>query len=306
MMTGGNINRLQKCGVTLSTLGLGVEHFAKGVRSVEHLSRDENSLQILKEAYNLGVTHYDLVYDLPYFYDVFRDFCKDKRDKITFTTHIGNLYNENTGKSAKSRSLDKIRASFNRKLDILETDYTDIALIQYIGNLDDYEMVVKRGLVDYVKELKETGRAKVIGVSGHNPGILLRILEDIEFDVVMTIINFATGRLDTRKNLIKECKDRNIAMIAIKNLHKGKLFTTKKTETSKMFSGGKPYKLQLKQAATAAQCFNFALDLGIDSVVFGVKTIEQLQENIHSFRTEKKVEYSHILEKFDEQDRLSS
>ena len=32
-------NRLEKNGVRLSTLGLGVEHFAKGVRKVKHLSK---------------------------------------------------------------------------------------------------------------------------------------------------------------------------------------------------------------------------------------------------------------------------
>ncbi len=44
-------NRLEKCGVNLSPLGLGTEHFARGVRNVKNITRDENSKIILEESY---------------------------------------------------------------------------------------------------------------------------------------------------------------------------------------------------------------------------------------------------------------
>ena len=293
-------NRLEKNGVRLSTLGLGVEHFAKGVRKVKHLSREENSKRILDEAFKLGITHYDLVFDLPYFFEVFRDFIKDKRKEITFTSHIGNVFNEVKGTSAKSRSINKIVNSFDRTLETLETDYTDIGLLQYVRNEDDYKKVVKIGLIEYANELKETGRAKSIGISSHNPSFLLETLEKHEFDVVMTVINFATGVRETTRELIDECKKKNISLIAIKNLHKGKLFTTKQTELGYYYSGGSKIHLKLDQPATPAQCINYALDLGVDSVVFGVQTVEQLQEDIQSFREEKDVDYSHLVKIFNE------
>ncbi len=299
-MNNSHSNRLEQCGVWLSTLGLGVEHFVRGVSKVKHLSRDENSKLILEEAYKLGMTHYDLVFDFPYFFDVFKEFSKDKREKITFTTHIGNVYDERTGKASKTRSINKIRKSFDRIMDELDTDYTDIALIQFVTNLEDYNKVGKNGIIEFVKNLKQEGRAKSIGVSAHNPDLLIKIIEDDEYDVIMYPLNFATGVLKSTEKLIEVCKEKNIALVAIKNLHKGKLFTNKKTDLSAYYSGGRKISLQLDQAATPAQCFNYALDLGADSVVFGVKTVEELKENIHSYETEQNVDYSYLVKRFSE------
>ncbi len=299
-MSENRSKKLGNLGVNLSTLGLGVEHFAKGVGKVKHLTRDENSKLILDEAYRLGITHFDLVFDLPYFFKVFRDFSIDKREKITFTTHIGNVFNEAKGKPYKIRTLEKIKNSFDQKLETLETDYTDIGLLQYVKNDEDYNKVVKNGLIEYVENLKETGRAKSIGISSHNPIFLKKMIQNHDFDVIMTVINFATGVRETTLELIEECKNNNISLIAIKNLLKGKLFTTKKTELGYYYSGGSKIELKLNEAATPAQCFNYALDLGVDSVVFGVQTVEQLQENIQSFKREEKVDYSQLVEIFDQ------
>ena len=137
-------NKLEKCGVILSPLGLGTEHFARGVRSIKNLTRDENSKLILEESYKLGITHYDLVFGLPYFFNVFGEFIKNKRKKVTFTAHISNVFNEKTGKPVKTRSLNKISAFFDTTLDRLNTDYVDVAMVQSITKLEDYENVIKK------------------------------------------------------------------------------------------------------------------------------------------------------------------
>ena len=142
-------NRLEKCGVNLSPLGLGTEHFARGARNSNNTTREENIKPILEESYKLGITHYDLVFGLPYFFDVFGEFIKKQRKKITFTAHISNVFNEKTGKPVKTRSLNKIRAFFDTMLEHLNTDYVDIAMIQSIIKLEDYENVIKKGNLDF-------------------------------------------------------------------------------------------------------------------------------------------------------------
>ncbi|MHA2462757.1 MAG: aldo/keto reductase [Candidatus Thorarchaeota archaeon] len=168
-------NRLEANGVYLDQLGLGIEHFVRGVRKVKHLTKEEHSRHILEEAYKLGITHYDLVFNFPYFFDVFRDFISEKRDKITFTAHLGNIYNVQKDRSMLSRTLKNIEKSFDGMLDQLDVDSVDIALMQYVRNVDDYEKVKKNGIIDYLFQLKEDGRAKTIGVSGHNPLLLSKI-----------------------------------------------------------------------------------------------------------------------------------
>ncbi|MHA2398964.1 MAG: aldo/keto reductase [Promethearchaeota archaeon] len=279
--------RLEKCGVNLSPLGLGTEHFARGVRNLKDLTRDENSKLILEESYKLGITHYDLVYGLPYFFDVFGEFIKKRRKKITFTTHVSNVYNEKTGKPGKTRSANKIQESFDDMLERLDTDYVDIALIQFVTTSEDYGNCIEKGNVELVKRLKEEGKSKAIGISAHDPDLLIKILEKDDYDIIMYPLNFATGYLKSTINLLKVCKEKGIALIAIKNLLKGRVFNKKTNNYSAYFCGGNKFKMKLDIPATPAQCMNYALDLGADSVVFGVKTVDELIINLQSYESEE-------------------
>ena len=141
----------------MDQLGLGIEHFVRGVRKVKHLTKEEHSRQILEKAYKLGITHYDLVFNFPYFFDIFRDFISDKRHKITFTAHLGNIYNVQKDRSMLSRTLKNIEKSFDGMMDQLDVDSVDIALIQYVRNVEDYEKMKRNGIIDYVHQLKLNG-----------------------------------------------------------------------------------------------------------------------------------------------------
>jgi predicted aldo/keto reductase-like oxidoreductase len=294
-------NRLEKCAVNLSPLGLGTEHFARGVHKINNKTRDLNSKLILEESYKLGITHYDLVFGLPYFFDVFGEFIKKRRNKITFTAHISNVFNEKTGKPVKTRSLNKISTFFDVMLEHLNTDYVDIAMIQSIIKLEDYENVIKKGNLEFIKRLKEEGKAKAIGLSAHNPDLLMNIIEKDDYDLIMYPLNFATGSLKSTKLLIAKCKNQGIAIIAIKNLLKGKVFNKRTNNYASYFCGGNKFKMKLDTPASAAQCMNYAFDLGADSVVFGVKNVEELRRNLQSYESEKtKINYEEIAKKVKE------
>ena len=185
VMSKASSNRLIQNDVNLSPLGLGIEHFARGVRKVTDMTREENSKLILEEAYKLGITHYDLVFNLPYFFEVFRDFIKDKRKNITFTTHLGSFYTKKSSGHIKTRSLNKIQSTFDGMLETLNIDHADIALLQYVTDKEDYQEAIKQGLVDYALDLKKEGKAKAVGVSAHNPDLLLKMIEKDAFDVIM-------------------------------------------------------------------------------------------------------------------------
>lgn len=294
-----SMNRLAKNGVELSTFGLGIEHFVVRTQNPDNMTREQNSKAILEAAYDLGITHYDLVFNIPYFYDVFKDFIKDKREKITFTTHLGSIFSPNGPNHRKSRSLKAIKTTYEGMLERINVEYADIALHQFVTHMEDFEKIVKGGVLDYAKELKREGRAKTIGFSAHNPELLLKILQKEQFDVIMFPLNFSTGILDSTQRLIKYCKKNEIAIIAIKNLLKGKLLSTKKTNYSAYYTGGNRFSLKLDESSSPAQCFQYGLDQQADTIVFGVKTVAELKENIESYNREKgTVNYSKTLKQF--------
>ncbi len=301
IMNKASANRLVQNGVKLSPLGLGIEHFARGVRKVKDLTRDENSKLILEEAYKQGITHFDLVFNLPYFFDVFRDFIKDKRKEITFTTHLGSFFDEKSNGHRKTRSLNKIQPTFDGMLEKLDVDYADVALLQFVTHADDYQDFIKKGVVDYALKMKKEGKAKAVGVSAHKPDLLLKMIEKGEFDVIMFPLNFATGHLKSTRKLVEVCKEKEIAIIAIKNLLKGKAFTTKRTNYSAYFCAGRKFEMKLDNPATPADCINYGFDSGANTVAFGVKTVEELQENIESYNSSKGTkDYAEIVKKFEE------
>jgi predicted aldo/keto reductase-like oxidoreductase len=169
----------------------------------------------------------------------------------------------------------------------LDVDFVDIALIQYVRNIEDYNKIKKNGIIEYVQQLKEEGRVRAVGVSGHNSLLLSEIIDEGDYDAIMYTLNFATGSHKITKGLINKCKEQQIAVLGIKTLLKGKLFTTRKTELGAYYSGGRKYSLKLDEAATPSQCINYALDYGADTVVFGVSTVDELKENVQSFNSER-------------------
>jgi len=280
-------SKISAAGLKLGKIGLGIEHFARGSR-VPELSRDENSKLIIEEAYAQGITHYDLVFNLPYFFEIFQQFLKDKRNKITFTTHLGSFYDEKHNGHIKTRSLKKIKFTYEDMLERLDVDYADIALIQFITHYDDFEKMMKNGVFDYAKELKRNGQSKAIGMSAHKPQLLKKIISQIDLDVVMLPVNFATGFRKEMKELLATCKQEGIGVIAIKNLLKGNAFTTKTSTYSAYYTMGKKFKLRLDTVATPAECINYALDLGVDTVAFGVKNVDELKTNMESYKLQDK------------------
>ncbi len=293
-------NRLRKTGVNIGPIALGIEHFVKGIRKGE-LTREENTIEIIETALKLGITHFDLVFNMPYFFDTFGEVIAKKRSKVTFSAHLGTVYSEKTGKVKYTRAIQPIKKTFEDLLERIGTDYVDIAMIQYLRNEEDYAKIIQTdGLKDYVNELKEQGVAKAIGISGHDYELLSKYIDDYPVDVIMTIINFATAEDQSLKKLLLKCKERGIAVIAIKALLKGKVFSTRKENYSAYFCGGKKFSLKLNIPATAKQCLKLALSLGADTVVFGVKTARELEENIKSFHSDEESEISSIQRQFSE------
>lgn len=111
------MNRLEKNGVELSTFGLGIEHFVVRTKNPDNMTPEQNSIAILEAAYKLGITHYDVVFNIPYFYDVFREFIKDKEKKITFTAHLGSIFSAEGSNRRRSRSLNAIKSTYEGMLE---------------------------------------------------------------------------------------------------------------------------------------------------------------------------------------------
>ncbi len=89
------------------------------------------------------------------------------------------------GLLGKSVAMDEIKAGFEDQLARLGTDYLDIGTIHYVDAMDDWQMVLDAGILDYARKLKKQGIIRAIGLSSHNPKVALKAVESGDIDVLL-------------------------------------------------------------------------------------------------------------------------
>ena len=57
----------------------------------------------------------------------------------------------------RTRKMDEIKTGFEDQLARLGTDYLDIGTIHYVDAMDDWQMVLDAGILDYARKLKKQG-----------------------------------------------------------------------------------------------------------------------------------------------------
>ena len=154
-----NYRRLGKTGLMVSEIGLGAEwlerHNEAEVKEIIDLC-GENGINILdcwmpepKVRTNIGKA------------------IRGKRDRWIIQGHLGSTWQE--GQYVRSRELPVVKEAFQDLLERLETDYIDLGMIHYVDSVKEYRQIMDGEFIEYVKELKEKGVIRHIGMSTHNP-----------------------------------------------------------------------------------------------------------------------------------------
>ena len=67
--------------------------------------------------------------------------------------------------------MDKVKAAFSDLLTRLQTDYLDLGMIHFVDDPEEFHRVMEGEFFAYVKEQKEKGVIRHIGMSTHNPAV---------------------------------------------------------------------------------------------------------------------------------------
>lgn len=62
-------------------------------------------------------------------------------------------------------------------MSLLQTDYIDVGMIHYVDSMKDWREIADGPVLSYVKELKENGTIRYIGLSSHNPEVALEAVK---------------------------------------------------------------------------------------------------------------------------------
>ena len=152
---------LGNTGLKVSEIGLGAEwlerHSAEEVKAVIH------------HCAQAGINILDCWMSEPNVRSNIGAALKGQREKWIIQGHIGSTWQN--GQYVRTRELDKVQAAFQDLLERLETHYIDLGMIHFVDEKAEFEKLMEGEFVSYVKDLKQKGVIRHIGMSTHNPDV---------------------------------------------------------------------------------------------------------------------------------------
>lgn len=273
------INR--KTGDRISEIGLGSAYMPQAER--------EEAVKALRRAYEGGINYFDLATGNGRSFPIYGEALHDVRKRIFYQIHFGADYSRGT--YGWTLDLDTIKASVEKQLKELQTDYIDYGFIHCQDEISDWETYKKNGVYDYILSLKEQGIVHHIGLSSHTPKTIMRILDEADVDMLMFSVNpaydyghgeYANGEVDERAAVFQRCETEGIGISVMKPFSGGQLL---RDDTSPFGKALTPY-----------QCIQYILDKpAVLTVLPGAQSVKQVEELLKFYDvSEEERDYSII------------
>jgi predicted aldo/keto reductase-like oxidoreductase len=183
---------------------------------------------------------------------------KGRRDQVTLMTKV----------CARDRATAE--QQLHESLRRLQTDVIDVWQFHEVNYDSDPDWIFRaEGASEAALAARRAGKVRFIGFTGHkSPHILRKMLEqDFAWDTCQMPINVLDAHYRSfQREILPELNRRGIGAIGMKSLGgRGQLIT--------------------ELGLTAAQCRAFALSLPISTLVCGIQSPENLQQDVEIART---------------------
>lgn len=269
-----NYRALGKTGLMVSEIGFGGEWLER---------HDEaHSVELLVYAHEKGINIVDCWMADPKSRDIIGKAMEGCRDSWYVQGHIGSTYQN--GQYVRTRDMKFVRPAFEDLLARLRTDYIDLGMIHYVDTVEDWNKIMDGEFIAYVRELREKGAIRHIGLSTHNPVIGQMAVESGFIEMIMFSINpafdmrpatedveFLFGGYDgafsgidpERARLYQMCEEKGVGITVMKGYFGGALLDKERSPFGVAF--------------TPAQLIHYALTRpGAASILCGYDTKEQI------------------------------
>lgn len=271
---------LGNTGIKVSEIGIGCEGFAG-----DEFRNAQYFLDIAEES---GINYFDLYTPEPEVRKSVGKALEGRREKFVIQAHVCSVWKD--GQYKRSRDIKEVREAFGELLSLLKTDYIDVGMIHYVDSMEDWKEIADGPVLQYVKELKEEGKIRRIGLSSHNPQVALRAVESGYIEVLMFSVNPCYDLQPASEDVEDLWRDENYASPLVNmDLDRQRLYETCQRlgvgiTVMKAFGGGDLLDETMSpagKALTANQCLHYALTRpAVATVLSGARTVKQLRESI--------------------------
>ncbi len=241
------INTLGKSGLKVSQLTVGGYHMRVG--------GVQSGIDIIHRAIDLGVVHFDSA----------RQYHGGDSD-ATYGKALKGGLRQKVLLMSKSNKRDAATAmkELEDTLRDMQTDYLDLWACHEVSSMDEVDKIFgPAGAAEAFRKAKQQGKVRHIGFTGHrDPEVHLRMMKETDqWETVQMPINLVDPHyLSFLTNVLPEARKRGLGVLAMKSNAMGSI--------SKM------------GIAKIEECLRFTLSQGPDTLVSGVETVAQLEQNI--------------------------
>ena len=241
------INTLGKSGLKVSQFTLGGYHMRVG--------GVQSGIDIIHRAVDLGVTHFDSA----------RQYHGGDSDATYGKALAGGLRHKVLLMS-KSNKRDAATAmkELEATLRDMKTDYLDLWVCHEVSGMEEVDQIFSPGgAAEAFRKAKQQGKVRHIGFTGHrDPDVHLRMMRETDqWETVQMPINLVDPHyLSFLKAVLPEARKRGLGVLAMKSNAMGPIVQ--------------------KGIANIEECLRFTLTQRPDTLVSGVETLEQLEQNV--------------------------
>ncbi len=242
---------LGKSGLKVSRFCLGGYHMA--------VQGEDMALRIIRRAVELGVN----------FFDSAHKYNNGRSDEIYGKAFEGGLRKQVLLMSKAERrdragAMQQLEDSLRR----MKTDYLDLWQCHEVSTLEEVEKIfAPNGALEAFVQAKKQGKVRHIGFTGHHdPAVHRKLLEGFDgWETVQHPVNLVDPHyLSFIQNVLPEVRKRGLGMLGMKSNAMGGITRNR--------------------VASIAECLRFAWSQNIDTLVSGVETTWQLEDNTTACR----------------------
>jgi len=285
--------KLGNTGIHVSEIGMGCEGFAG--------NECRNARCFFDIAEEMGINYFDLYTSDPKVRESVGDALEGRREKFIIQSHICSVWKD--GQYKRSREIKEVKEAFEDSLSLLRTDYIDVGMIHYVDAMEDWKIVADGPVLQYVKELKDAGKIRHIGLSSHNPQVALAAVESGYIEVLMFSVNPCYDLQPASEDVEDLWRDENYAAPLVNmDPERQRLYETCQRmgvgiTVMKAFGGGDLLDAAMSpagKALTANQCMHYALTRpAVATVLSGARTAEELRKSAaYEEATEEEKDYA--------------
>jgi uncharacterized protein len=245
---------LGKTGMKVSRLTLGGYHM--------RVRGEEEGIRIVHRAIDLGVNMFDCAH-----------LYHEGQSEITYGKALQGGLRQKIQLMTKAEiyTYDGAMKELEESLTRMKTDYLDLWCCHQVSKMSEVDQILgPKGSLQAFVDAKKQGKVRHIGFTGHhNPDVHLRLLKAFDgWETVQHPVNLVDPHyLSFINNVLPKVRAKGLGLLAMKSNAMGGITTNK--------------------VATIPECLRFTWSHDIDTLVSGVETVGQLEENVLAAKTFK-------------------